>query len=1419
MASGSISWIQHGETISGQGDPSDVLNRPLRNVLAASGYQSDGSDFAGFAPLSASVTVQSGSFIIVSGSASGTIATTMYLTGSAVGLTGSVIAQNLIQSGTFSFVTGSTIRITGSVTNLTGSTFVTGTVTNVSNGTMTGTVTNFTGSASGTVTTGTGNFTGSITSFTGSASGVITNHTGSASGSFSSATGSFSGTATNFSGTMTGSATTATGSFLGTVTNFFANAISGATGSFSGSLSVFSGSVISATVLSSTGSFSGSVTNFTGSITNQAFTSSFFISGSGLTLVTSSVDTVAQGIPTGSTVYNLSTQRIERKVTGGYVKLTDTPIDTVNPYTFALPGWQVGTGQIIFITQAEINANPQWKGTYFAGLDTQDYVCIQEAIYNAYAAQSQTGSIIWGSQHPIYIPAGAYWVSRPLWIAQTQGAQIRGGGQLGTYISQMSSDAQVLKTDGFAYSSIRDMAFQGANSYRHVTPHAHFHKATVDFDCMGNNGIIGGPPNQTCDMTPRTIISSSMPYLRRANSNWAINQWAGKYVAIIDDYPNSWAVGELRRIIENTADTLYIAGDWDFTWNIGTGSAPSSTACKFVLDPLVANWSNFHDLSHTIDFTTDFTNLSGSVSPDGKILRKFNYRHQNGTGSQAVTIISHTKRSLYHTAYSASIFQYLDYGAGGPYPNTGSLQAALQLASSNGLASVPTEQPSCNYVIGGTYYDATNDGQDHTIYASSDNWVTFSGSFGVNDKVGAYIQLISSSQGMAPTAITSEVGGFGPTGDWSILTINGLNRTPNGDVGKYLSVCQLGGGATDSRLYQNRLILSNTTSSFTLDQAIGLGTGDVVQIVDPALGQIYPICQNSGSIIYTTYAPGGGTYQKHYWSRRPKAGDVFNLQGRNTNQLVHQNNFNNISIGGTAADLGWAWCRSGDGGMGSETSWHDCTLGATRVCFFGNGYNMIDCHWHGGGAGAMVYGFYIPRGTMNFYGIGFGTQMGTQQGHDIVLADGQAAHNVLSAVYSESRLMVSSGAPVVMLNPRHASGIDIGGLDGAYVGTGAFNRTWSPGEYWTPPAPWHKGRQFICVAIIGNGSTAQATMPSSSVAEGYDPRVQFVGPDGNGAAFIRSDVLTWAGSSDMYIMGGTLSAGMLKNYGNSTVFGTQFSRPDWRGLGNYAIGAGVNAIGAKVRPSFMDGNNWFGGDPPSLAFYGSTPTDYEQPLHPTIISNPIFMPLSWYGQLVQMGFMPFLHQDPGWANGRWNYHLMSFLDNGSATRAGESVVFGKRPRSGSDVVGVDMVIAGGQSTGQAVGGGLRFQVAVPSGSSGLLVNDLTDAVAIDGNKRTKFYGRRIDNIIIPPNGTTSIDVSNGNYVVLSNSGSTTVDHFTILTGSLEDGHTLYTEFTNTNTMITSSGNIKLLSGATGKTGSVDLMSIFIYRAGTWREII
>lgn len=46
-----ISWVLYTDAVVGQGHPSlsDIVNRPLRNVLSDSGYASDGSDWAGFA--------------------------------------------------------------------------------------------------------------------------------------------------------------------------------------------------------------------------------------------------------------------------------------------------------------------------------------------------------------------------------------------------------------------------------------------------------------------------------------------------------------------------------------------------------------------------------------------------------------------------------------------------------------------------------------------------------------------------------------------------------------------------------------------------------------------------------------------------------------------------------------------------------------------------------------------------------------------------------------------------------------------------------------------------------------------------------------------------------------------------------------------------------------------------------------------------------------------------------------------------------------------------------------------------------------------------------------------------------------------------------------------------------------------------
>jgi hypothetical protein len=146
-------------------------------------------------------------------------------------------------------------------------------------------------------------------------------------------------------------------------------------------------------------------------------------------------------------------------------KLTDRSREEVNPKQFADVNWwdasgvlHVGIGENQTVTQAEIDAHTEWKGLYYAGLDTRDFVCMQEAFYGAFAGANGAdgrGDIRWlgrsTQSRDVRIPGGLYRLNRSLWVLCLCG-RITGAGRFVTTIQADYLDDSVIHTDGISYS-------------------------------------------------------------------------------------------------------------------------------------------------------------------------------------------------------------------------------------------------------------------------------------------------------------------------------------------------------------------------------------------------------------------------------------------------------------------------------------------------------------------------------------------------------------------------------------------------------------------------------------------------------------------------------------------------------------------------------------------------------------------------------------------------------------------------------------------------------------------------------------------------------------------------------------------------------------------------------------------------------
>ncbi|HWZ59583.1 MAG TPA: hypothetical protein VNW46_11470, partial [Gemmatimonadaceae bacterium] len=102
----------------------------------------------------------------------------------------------------------------------------------------------------------------------------------------------------------------------------------------------------------------------------------------------------------------------------------------------------------------------KWHGQYTAGVDTLDYIGLQEAIYAAFGAPGKEHGVQMALRNvPLYIPPGRYLINKPLRITHLMGGRVIGGGRMSTVIIQMAAGTPVLTTNGISFSRIEGIAF------------------------------------------------------------------------------------------------------------------------------------------------------------------------------------------------------------------------------------------------------------------------------------------------------------------------------------------------------------------------------------------------------------------------------------------------------------------------------------------------------------------------------------------------------------------------------------------------------------------------------------------------------------------------------------------------------------------------------------------------------------------------------------------------------------------------------------------------------------------------------------------------------------------------------------------------------------------------------------------------
>src|ERR1700722_2535962 len=141
---------------------------------------------------------------------------------------------------------------------------------------------------------------------------------------------------------------------------------------------------------------------------------------------------------------------------------------TTIPATDA-PFGAIGDGNVHLFDPSKSPANPAWHGQYAAGVDTLDYIGLQEAIYAAFGAPGKENSVQHSAHNvPLYIPPGRYLINKPLQLTHVFGGRVMGGGRLSTTIVQLTPVTSVMVTNGISFSRVDGIAFHmGAKTNFH----------------------------------------------------------------------------------------------------------------------------------------------------------------------------------------------------------------------------------------------------------------------------------------------------------------------------------------------------------------------------------------------------------------------------------------------------------------------------------------------------------------------------------------------------------------------------------------------------------------------------------------------------------------------------------------------------------------------------------------------------------------------------------------------------------------------------------------------------------------------------------------------------------------------------------------------------------------------------------------
>lgn len=984
-------------------------------------------------------------------------------------------------------------------------------------------------------------------------------------------------------------------------------------------------------------------------------------------------------------------------------------------------GWEgtVGVDRADTVTQAEIDANTypngaRWRWKYVAGVDTRDYVCLQEAILDCItnydsAVYGLADKEFWrgtsNARKGWFVPPGSYNITRPLFGQSMVGFHGEGRGRQASRIVQKRQNASALQVDGFTYSTLENMGFEtvygsGSAGLRHPLVDIDWKGGNTSISWNLENGVKG-------DLTQRAITAVTHPSVTVAGIGYGIA--AGELLSVVDGTGAGQARIVLQAVESGGNTIIYIMSPWRTTPDATSRIVHGGKAG-------LVRWASGYRYLH------NKTSLGPGTATTIKIEQGHAGDFFKGMFVNVVSGTGDVNSPKLITAYDSS---------------TG-------VATIQGTWVTPPDGTTVYDVYSPKYlfdydqsFDATDVGRKVWVYTRGVN-VAHTNTVAAEIPAG----VAGHSKGVQLTSLWTD-GVQPPRPSMPTNMITSPQLGPDGsyfsDQGTESFYC-IAPAANDLGL------ALSATQTCSLSVAGGLNTpaagqfiGAFVRILDgAAAGQILPIHTHTDTTISFDMGGSSGPEGNDFAWAVPAVGDHFDVIGRGTSIGSQENKFRDLNVFSLYREVGFAYPRQGNWSQSSETTFDNIffnAAGSTSAVDGGavglliNGYNALNIKVRNGNfASANRYCIWVRNGQCHVENVGF--QPGYWFHRTAIKVDNSVNDHI-----QVHGCRMEAGRQLIAASPMWS---------GAAYQSASIDACWSLMD--TQSYPWAAGVQtigqrctsstrdgypYLCVAIMnGTGDLTGQPEPTwantdASSGSAWNPTMTVVAPDGSVVVYVRWDfpVVDMGGGSTL--TNSHLADGCVGVANGGIVAGCWFTRPAFLrsawGTANiadpYSGGGGGTATGGIIH--------------------------YNNGCNATGVTNGTVMPSGVNSALganrnfpFVLGKQPLVFVRGGTGNGNDDAVVVGLEHGAHASlyagannipllalfaTAGRTPIFGRDVGYGTDLAGGDMIVAGGQGTGAGAGGKLKLQVA-PAGGTGTNTNALVDAVIVNPDKSAELLG-------------------------------------------------------------------------------------------------